>query len=277
MLNRILLICLLLFCLQITAFAIETEEKPTRSWFSLFLSHKITPEINDQDLVQLRITQKPKLEKVKKCSFLHIFRTLFMPAKKMAEGNIVIPPLSIKKEYLETVSGNEHQKEEEISDSPIFIQEIEESVPFFVTSESPSLRKIRFSSNEDLIYPKQEYIEFIPISKVSFFQDQEEDSDDEFDDEFSYKFPDITDENLTYLANDLIKGRFPFCIIGRFGKCYLNIEHSQFTEELSFDTSWFIKKDDSKVTGLAIRFYDDDNKKYDEDAIVIYKTLLIPE
>jgi hypothetical protein len=136
---------------------------------------------------------------------------------------------------------------------------------------------------------KQNHIEFIPISETPIFQAEEEhwneNSDDEyssrssdfFDDEFSYKFPDITDDNLTDLANHLITGLFPSCNIGKFGKFTLNGDHGPFTEELSFDTTWFIKREDSKVTGLAIRWYDEDDDRDDECATVIYKTLLIPE
>ena len=82
---------------------------------------------------------------------------------------------------------------------------------------------------------------------------------------------------MGFIANKLITGLFPSCNIGKFGKFTLNDEHGPFTEELSFDTSWFIKKNDSKITGLAIRWYDEDDDRDDEYATVIHKTLLIPD
>ena len=276
----------------------EIDERPTKSWPSLFSPHKVRPdkitlEINGQDLVQLRVTQRPEIEEVKKCSFSYIFQILFKPAKKMATANSAIS--------LSTIS-SEAQLEEDTSNPPVFIKETGdhisvfgeeksetgEKTPLFVISERPSSRKVRFSSDEELIPLKQKHIEFIPISKVSFFQDSDDESsskssdisDDEFDDiddKFDDEFSNITDEYLTFIANKLITGLFPSCNIGKFGKFTLNDEHGPFTEELSFDTSWFIKKNDSKITGLAIRWYDEDDDRDDEYAAVVHKTLLIPE
>ena len=70
MFNKSLLICLLLVHLQITAFAIETEEKPTKSCFQLF-SVKVAPE---------RESLKPKpvsQEAIKGCSFFDIIKSMF--------------------------------------------------------------------------------------------------------------------------------------------------------------------------------------------------------
>jgi hypothetical protein len=116
MFNKILLVCLLLAHLQITAFAMETEERPTESWFRLFPYNKVTPEINDQNLVQLRITQRPEVEEVKKCSFSYIFQILFKPTKKMATGNSAISLSTTETRYSDARLDEDTSNPPEISD-----------------------------------------------------------------------------------------------------------------------------------------------------------------
>ncbi len=109
-------------------------------------------------------------------------------------------------------------------------------------------------------------IEFIPMSEVAIFQEQGKYFDG---------FPYTTDEELTFVANDLIHGNLLSCNIGKLGKFILNEDHDQFTEELPYNTSWFIKKSGSEIIGLAVRCYDEDDDLADEHLAVIHKTLLI--
>lgn len=96
---------------------------------------------------------------------------------------------------------------------------------------------------------KMEGYKIIPVSEIEDFWTQYEsrDADDEF-----CEYANITDEDLTKLANSYLKGVLSSCAIGNYGKFLFKNETNNLLLEISEGSRWYAKINRGQVVGFAI-------------------------
>lgn len=238
MFNKILLICLLLAHLQITAFAVETEKESKKAWFNL-PSARIKSSPETEILDQIPVAQK----KIKGHLFSRTIRSMFK-----------------QKETDNKIKSNTRSK-----------------MPFVRITTDINPDDWKWDPDYwmmDLDYWNAS--NHTPVYELMFQQHKKKSAEKHSDNAFikTIYSLEITNKHLTLFANDLIKGNSSSFTIGQYGKFCLSNRKENFIE-LPLNTRWYIKKKHGKVRALSAEFCEKDEHTEKFNA---YKSIvLVPD
>jgi hypothetical protein len=225
MFNKILLICLLLAHLQITAFAVETEKESKKAWFNLpSIRIKSSPETEILD--QTPVAQK----KIKGHLFSLTIRSMF---KQKETDNKIKSNTRLKMPFVHMTTD--------------------------VNPDDWRMNEDYWMMDLDYWDATPQRKNYIPVYELMFQQHKEKSAEKYSDNTFikTTRSLDMTNQCLTLFANDLIKGNSSFFTVGQYGKFCLSNRKENFTE-LPLNTRWYIIKKNGKVRGLSAEFYEKD-------------------